>query len=315
MKKYGRLEKVDLREIWNSGASDFTAWLSHDENIGELGNVIGMELEVRAQDQKGVVSLADLLCKDILTDHYVLIGNQLERTDHAYLGQLIAHAAAMEAETVIWLARTFTEEHLATINWLNKITNKSTKFFGLEIEAYKIGDSLPAPVFNIVIKPEDWVRQEKKSTSTQKLTDHELLQLEYWKELKNFLEESNSFVRLLGTPPKSWFNGTIDRGKYFLSVAVNSLDSSLNISFTIIGEKARDDFDKLYEIAYKDSLTEISKDLVWYAMQANVKSVVTLKTYADFTVKSDWTNQFIWFKDHLERFDKYFRPKVSRICQ
>jgi len=313
MKKFGKLEKIDPREIWNGETSDFTSWLSQDENIDELGNTIGMELKVQEQEQKVGVFHADILCKNVLTDHFVLIGTQLERSDNTHLGQLMTSAADRKAVTIIWIAKSFFEEHWTALNWLNNITNESIKFFGIEINAYKIGDSLPAPSFNIVVKPNDLTKQVKKPTSTQKLTGIEYLQLEYWHGLKNFMEENNSFVKLLGTPPKSWFDITLDRDKYFLSVAVNSQDNSLIISLTIIGEKAIDDFERLYKIAYKDSLIEVSKDLIWYNMQANIKSVVSLKTYADFTEKNDWINQFTWFKQNLERFDNYFRPKIKQL--
>jgi hypothetical protein len=313
MKKFGKLEKVDLHEIWHGGAKDFTPWLSEEENIVELGKVIGMELEVQEKEQNVGVFQADIICKDILTDHFVLIGNQLERTDHTHLGQLMTYAAGLDEVTIIWIARAFAEEHWAALNWLNNITGESIKFFGVEIEAYKIGDSLPAPSFNIVVKPNGWTRHVIKSTITQKLTDIELLKLEYWQELKNFMETNNSFVRLLGTPPKSWFNTAQDKGKYFLSVTVNSRDNSLNIWLNIIGEKAKEDFDKLCEIAYKDSLVEVNQDLKWYKIQAKVGCTVTLKAYADFMEKNDWANQFAWFKENLEKFDKFFRTKIKEL--
>jgi len=30
--RLGRLEQVDLREVWGSESGDFTRWLTHDEN-------------------------------------------------------------------------------------------------------------------------------------------------------------------------------------------------------------------------------------------------------------------------------------------
>ena len=47
MKKFGKLEKVDLHDLWYGGATDFTPWLSEEENIIELGNAVGMELEIQ----------------------------------------------------------------------------------------------------------------------------------------------------------------------------------------------------------------------------------------------------------------------------
>ena len=313
MKKFGKLEKVDLRELWRGGIADFNLWLSEEDNINELGNSTGMELQVLKQENKAGVVQADILCKNLLTDQYVLIGNQLDRSDNTHLGQLLTGAAGMEAVTIIWIARTFTEEHQAVLNWLNEINDQSVRFFGIELEAYKIGDSLPAPEFNIVVRPDSWIKTPKQSASSQKLTDIELLQLEYWQELKSFMEANHSIVQLLGTPPKSWFNVAKDKGKYFLSVNVNSQDSSLNIWLNIIGENAKEDFDKLCENAYKDSLIEVNQDLKWYKIRAKIGCTVTLKAYADFMERKDWMNQFAWFKENLEKFDKFFRPKIDEL--
>jgi hypothetical protein len=47
----GKLSKVDLRTIWESEAGDFTRGRS-SENIKLLGDTIGLELEVEAQEKE-----------------------------------------------------------------------------------------------------------------------------------------------------------------------------------------------------------------------------------------------------------------------
>src|SRR5580704_8713217 len=84
----GRLERVELRDIWLSEASDFTPWLARKENLDILGETLGIDLEMEAQERAVGPFRADILCKDIGTDRWVLIENQLERTDHNHLGQL-----------------------------------------------------------------------------------------------------------------------------------------------------------------------------------------------------------------------------------
>jgi hypothetical protein len=313
MKSFGKLEKVDLHELWYGESSDFTPWLSEEENIVELGNIIGMELVVQDKEQKSGPLQADILCRDVVSGQLVLIGSQLDPADSPHLGQLITTAAGLEASTLIWIAKEFSTEHIAALNWLNTVAHDSVKLFGLVIEAYKIGDSLPAPDFNIVAKPSGWTKQFDKSSTAKKLTDTEILELEYWHGLKNFMEENKSFVKLLGTPPKSWFNTSRDKGRYFLSVTVNPRDISLNIWLNIIGEKAKDDFDRLYEVAYNNSLVEINQDLMWNKMQAKAGCAITLKAYADFMERNDWTNQYAWFKENLEKFDRYFRPRIKEL--
>src|SRR6266550_2845143 len=155
----GRLQRVELRDIWVSEATAFTPWLARKENLEVLGETLGIDLELEAQERRVGPFRADILCKDIGTGNWVLIENQLERTDHAHLGQLLTYASGLKAVTIVWIAHHFTDEHRATLDWLNAITDEEFQFFGLEIELWRIGSSSPAPKFNIVSKPNDWSRQ------------------------------------------------------------------------------------------------------------------------------------------------------------
>jgi hypothetical protein len=124
----GRLEKVDMREVWTHEAADFTPWLAAEENLALLGEAIGIDLELEAQEQSVGPFHADILCKDIATDCWVLVENQLERTDHSHLGQLLTYAAGLDAVTIVWVASRFTDEHRAALDWLNKVTREGINF-------------------------------------------------------------------------------------------------------------------------------------------------------------------------------------------
>ena len=154
----GRLTSVDLREIWTSESGDFTPWLASEENLTVLGDTLDLELELEAQEKAVGPFRADILCRDMGSNALVLIENQLERTDHGHLGQLLTYASGLEAATIVWIAGRFNEEHRATLDWLNAITEERFRFFGLEVELWRIGSSLAAPKFNIVSKPNDWSR-------------------------------------------------------------------------------------------------------------------------------------------------------------
>ncbi|MEQ9063723.1 MAG: hypothetical protein RIE58_06080 [Vicingaceae bacterium] len=80
--KLGRLQKVELREQWKKEDTDFTPWLAKEENIELLSETIGIELEVQGQEENVGPFRADILCLDTANNHYVLIENQLEKTDH-----------------------------------------------------------------------------------------------------------------------------------------------------------------------------------------------------------------------------------------
>lgn len=99
----GKLEKIELRDIWISESSDFTPWLAREDNLLTLGETLGLELELEAQEKAVGPFRADILCKDIGTNAWVLIENQLERTDHSHLGQLLTYASGLEAVTIVWI--------------------------------------------------------------------------------------------------------------------------------------------------------------------------------------------------------------------
>src|SRR6185437_4226591 len=137
----GRLIKVNLRDVFPTEAGSFTPWLAQEENLSLLSETIGINLQCEAQEKDVGPFRADILCKDTITDNWVLIENQIERTDHTHLGQLLTYAAGLQAVTIVWVAERFTEEHRAALDWLNERTDAHINFFGLEIELWKIGDS------------------------------------------------------------------------------------------------------------------------------------------------------------------------------
>src|SRR5690606_6810146 len=92
----GRLVKVNVRDIWRTEAQDFTPWLAREENLAVLAEALDMELEIEAQERNVGPFRADILCKDVSDNSWVLIENQLERTDHVHLGQLITYASGLE---------------------------------------------------------------------------------------------------------------------------------------------------------------------------------------------------------------------------
>lgn len=162
----GRLQKVELREAWPNEAHHFTPWLAKPENLSLLGEAIGRDLEPHAEEHSVGPFRADILCRETGTDAWVLIENQLERTDHSHLGQLLTYAAGLNTVTVVWVAERFTDEHRAALDWLNQKTPDNISFFGLEVELWRIGNSQMAPKFNVVSKPNEWTRQIAASTDT-----------------------------------------------------------------------------------------------------------------------------------------------------
>ncbi len=167
---------------------------------------------------------ADILCKDTGTDKHVIIENQFGKTDHTHLGQIMTYASGLDAFTVIWIAENFTEEHRAALDWLNNITDQNIEFFGIEIELFKTGESSPAPMFNMVSKPNTWSKSIKKSSSNIQLTDTKIFHEQYWQAMKDYVETQTVSFRMQKALPQHWTNISIGKSNYKLCAIANSRD-------------------------------------------------------------------------------------------
>ncbi len=311
--KIGKLKKVDIRELWRGEATDFTPWLAMEENIAALSEAIGVELEVVQQEKSVGPFRADILCRNTLNEHFVLIENQLDRTDHTHLGQIMTYAAGLDAVTVIWIAKQFTEEHRATIDWLNRITDEQFNFFGIEIEAYKIEDSLPAPLFQIVSKPNDWARTVRTAATSQNLTETKSLNLEYWTAMKLYFESKGTFLKNQKPSPQHWSNFALGRSNFWMTAIMSVRDNFTRVELSISTENAKELYHKLKDKYEQESYEKIDPGLIWDEMPDKKVSMIYFKKEAKVNQKPDWKNQHQWFMDTLEKFDRFFRPRIKEL--
>ncbi len=311
--KLGKLEKIDPRKYWQNEAQDFTPWLAEEENIILLGEAIGMDLEVVAKEEKVGCFCADILCKDIMNDHFVIIENQLEKTDHSHLGQIITYCSGLEASACIWIAKQFTEEHRAAIDWLNNITDDNHYFFGIEIELYKIGDSPLAPKFNVVAKPNDWAKTVRTQANNAPLTETKQLQLEYWTAFKEYIDrQKKSPFKPRKPQPAHWYDFAMGISDAYISATVNSRESIISIWLNIVGSDAKEHYDSLHSLAYEKSFAEVSPELSWLRLDNRKQCTILLNHKADFTKRDEWTEQFDWLYQTMISFNKFFQPLVKK---
>lgn len=134
----GKLEKVNIRKIWEHEALSFTPWLAHPDNLSLLGDALGIEFNTEnIKTEVGVGDFnADIVTADY-SDRSIIIENQLERTDHDHLGKCITYAAGIGAETIIWIASNIRDEHRQAVEWLNFNSSDKINFFWLSLRRIK----------------------------------------------------------------------------------------------------------------------------------------------------------------------------------
>lgn len=309
----GRLEPVDeLRRVWPNEANDFTPWLAKEENLALLSDTIGIDLELEAQEKDVGPFRADILCKGTASNDWVLVENQLERTDHTHLGQLLTYAAGLKAVTIVWIADRFTEEHRAALDWLNEITDERFNFFGLEIELWRIGESPVAPKFNIACKPNDWANTVR-DVAERKISETQLLQQEYWQALRDILIERKSVVRPRKPLPQCWTGFAVGSANFEMSASVNTQKPWIQISMGCYGPDAKPHFYLLKQD--KEAIErEIGESLDWDESPNKKECRIALcKLEVDPLNRDDWKCQHEWMVEKLEAFHGTFSSRVKRL--
>ena len=315
----GRLQKVDIHEIWKNDSSHFTPWLAEPDNIKLLGDTIGMELQVDSVEKEVGRFYADILCKETTSDRYVVIENQIDRTDHDHLGKTITYAAGLGATAVVWITRHFLDEHRAAFDWLNEISHSEVAFFGLEIEAWKIGGSAAAPKFNIVCRPNDW---QLESSPASTMTEWQKTQLEFWLGLKESMEET-SRVKCSKPQAANWMSHPLGRTGFWLSSVFSSADSEtgghrpggeLRVEMVIDHSDSKGLFASLRSQEREISgelLSRVPESLTWVCKEGVHMCRLYVRTAVDVYDRSKWSEYHEWLRERLEAFDSTFRPRVA----
>lgn len=308
-----KLIKLNLRDIWKDEAQDFTPWLASEDNLNLLGETLRMELELKAREQNVGPFSADILCTNKDDGSLVLIENQLDKTDHKHLGQLMTYAAGLDTVSIIWISKEFTDEHRAALDWLNEITNIRFRFFGLEIELWKIGDSLPAPKFNVVCNPNDWSRSIKKNNrdfSESVLQPAKIVQLKFWTGLKDYIEENSAVIRPQAPRPQHWANFGIGKAGTKLVALINTRDKSIAVGFETFGTDDKSLFESLFN--QKGEIEdEMGFELNWDSGEGRKFTRISHHRHADLDSDQEWESHFIWVLEHLEKFNDAFRNRIK----
>jgi hypothetical protein len=323
MAPLGRLEKVDLRNAWQTEAGDFTPWLAQPENIALLGEAIGLELEVEAQEKDVGPFRADILCRDTAEGDWVLVENQLERTDHIHLGQLLTYAAGLNAVTIVWIAARFTEEHRATLDWLNDITDERFNFFGLEVELWRIGESPAAPKFNVVSKPNEWTRSvadAAKGIAEEAMTDTKRAQLAFWTGFREYMLEHGSPVKVAKPRPDSFMWMAIGRSGFGLFATLSTW--SMEAQTYGAGEVRAglyldlDDAHAHYHLlkAEQEAIeAEFGQPLTWYKAEGVKSCRIGVARPAVLEDRDSWQDVYEWLREKLEKLRAVFRERALKL--
>jgi hypothetical protein len=305
----GILKTVRPRQKWGNEARDFTPWLA--ENIIELNKALGLELEVENIEVGVGPYSADILAKDTGTNEYVVIENQLEKTNHDHLGKAITYASVLDASTIIWIATDFTEEHKKSLDWLNDHTHEKISFYGVQVELWQIDDSKAALRFNVISKPNLAVRQAARSKGTDDLSDKRRFQFEFWNKFKDKLAKTKKIPSLQTPRPQYWFDVTLGKSYIHISNTCNTDDNTVGVRI-YIGNKIADSMLPFLESKKDEIEKSIGQKLSWNPNPDNRDKVIILQHTTDFADKEKLEEAINWLVDYTIKFRETFSKIIKQ---
>jgi hypothetical protein len=312
-KNLSKLERVPLREAWKHEANDFTPWLSESNNLNALADALGLSelIHITTEHWVGDFKL-DILCTD--GEDQVIIENQLEKTNHAHLGQIIAYAAGVGAKKVIWIAESFRPEHAAAFEFLNENTTNDLSFFAVEVELWRIGDSPLAPKFEVVVKPNDWTKSgREQARAAASASPTKQLQQKFWVSLVERLAKNAPHIRPQKPRPQHWLNNSIGRSGFGLNITANTRDDRLGVELWIMGSAAKQHFANL--VAQKGEIEDkLGFEMDWQDLpDAKACRIASWYPQASIENENRWDEYLDWLTQRLVKMDQVLRPIVKAL--
>lgn len=307
--KLGRLEEVDVRKLWSHEQYDFSNWLAKEENIELLNEALGLTL-VDIEKEVYVGSYrCDLVASDETTGQKIIIENQLEQSNHDHLGKVITYASGLDAKVIVWIVKDAREEHRSAVEWLNNNTNKEINFFFIEIHAYKIGDSLYAPKFEIVEKPNDFIKTGKIQASSGEMNKSQSERLGFWTRFNEVIIERGRPFNVRKASTDHWYDVAIGTSAAHLGITLVNKENCIGIELYISDDKSI--FDRLY--AEKDVIEkELGLTLDWQRLDGKKASRIVYRIPGlDFDDHSNYDTLMNEAIDKIVAFSKVFKKYMK----
>jgi hypothetical protein len=298
----GRLTTVLPRDVWVNEARDFTPWLL--QNVDVLSDLLGMELALDVAEQPVGDFALDLLGRDLSDDSVVIVENQLEQSDHGHLGQILTYAAGTSPKTIVWITTSFRPEHRAALDWLNEHTDPDTRFFGVEIEVVRIGNSAPAPNFRLVAEPNDWEKRVKAATAAGVMSERAKLYWDFFEQFRTrVVTEHPDWTKRKTSTRDSWydlstgisgavFSTAFTRGGLAVQLYFNDPNPAVNLARFEALQMKKDQF----ELA-------LGEDAVWDEMAGKKAArVYVTSPFEDVDDVDQWPAMIDWLLDQHARF-------------
>jgi len=306
--KIGKLFRLPLKTVFDLEYKDFTPWLQ--QNIDVLNEVLDLNL-VNVQREQTVGSFSvDLVAQDESSNGgTVVIENQMGKSDHDHLGKLITYLTALDAAAGIWIVSDPRPEHVGALNWLNGLG--SARFYMVKAEAVRIGDSLPAPLFTLILGPSPEVAEA--GTAKKEIAEQSGFRKRWWTQLIGRAAKVSKMHAHL--TPGEWTRLGTSSGGFFWNYVVAQNECGVELYIDRGQDSTAENkaiFDQVF--AHKDAIDkEFGAQLVWDRLDNARASAVryTMHVGGYRSPEDQWPLIQDQQVEAMVKFEKALRPYLK----
>jgi len=134
-----------------------------------------------------------------------------------------------------------------------------------------------------------------------------------WEAMKKFFESTGTFLRPQKPSPQHWTNFAVGRSYFHFSATMSVRDNFIRIELIIDGNEAKNNFFQLKNKYEEEANNLFDNQLIWEELPDAKVSSIYIKKSANTSARSEWQEQHEWFRENLEKMDKFFRPKIKEL--
>ena len=297
----GKLEKIELREVWKHEALDFTRWLARKENIALLSKEIGIDIEVIETEMSVGRYNVDIYAKDTESNKKIVIENQLENTNHDHLGKMLVYAAGLDADIAIWIVKDVNEEHRQAVEWLNDNSFEKINIFLVKVELWKIDNSPIAPKFQVICEPNNWAKVLKQQ-SKENVSDLELKQMEYWQGFVDYAKSKDKTYISQRPSIYNWYVIRIGSSDYKIKLVHSANSDMIRCQLEIFNDEL---YKKLEQ--YRAEIDNKINGLEWEYLEDRKVNRISCNNSS-----KDNASSYVWLLDMVDRFKEVFLDYLNK---
>lgn len=297
----GKLEKIELREVWRHEALDFTRWLAKKENIALLSKEIGIDIEVIETEMSVGRYNVDIYARDTESNKKIVIENQLENTNHDHLGKMLVYAAGLDADIAIWIVKDVNEEHRQAVEWLNDNSFEKINIFLVKVELWQIDNSPIAPKFQVICEPNNWAKVLKQQ-SKENVSDLELKQMEYWQGFVDYAKSKDKTYISQRPSIYNWYVIRIGSSDYKIKLVHSVNSDMIRCQLEIFNDEI---YKKLEQ--YRTEIDNKINGLEWEYLEDRKVNRISCNNSS-----KDNASSYVWLLDMVDRFKEVFLDYLNK---